>query len=85
MSRGFLLGVDIGGTFTDLSLLDERGRLFSYKTESTPEDLTRGVLEGIALAAADFGLSPREFLERTLYFGHGTTIATKLGQITTAL
>ena len=50
-----LLGVDIGGTFTDLCLLDERGRVSTYKTPSTLEDLLGGVLEGIALAAAEPG------------------------------
>ncbi|MDP6086786.1 MAG: hydantoinase/oxoprolinase family protein [Nitrospinota bacterium] len=87
-----LLGVDIGGTFTDLCLLDERGRVSTYKTPSTLEDLLGGVLEGIALAAADHGEGARDFLEKTVYFGHGTTIATnallqrrgaRLGLITT--
>lgn len=87
-----LLGVDIGGTFTDICLLDERGRVSTYKTPSTLDDLLGGVLEGIALAAADHGESARNFLEKTVYFGHGTTIATnallqrrgaRLGLITT--
>ncbi|MBI2881733.1 MAG: hydantoinase/oxoprolinase family protein [Candidatus Tectomicrobia bacterium] len=72
----FLLGIDIGGTFTDLCLLDERRQLLTYKTASTPEDLLQGVLDGIRLAAADQGVPLREFLQRVVYLGHGTTIAT---------
>lgn len=68
--------MDIGGTFTDLCLLDDRGELFTHKAASTPENLLRGVLEGVGLAAAGQGLPSRELLERTVYFGHGTTIAT---------
>lgn len=71
-----LLGIDIGGTFTDICLLHGDGRVQTYKTASTPEEPLDGVLEGIRLAAGDSGLSLRQFLEKTVYFGHGTTIAT---------
>jgi N-methylhydantoinase A len=67
------LGVDSGGTFTDICLFDEDGaRIEVWKTTSTPEDPSRGIVQGLteaidrfALAAADIG-----------YFGHGTTVAT---------
>lgn len=48
----------------------------TYKTPSTPDDPLRGVLEGIRLVGTDFGLTSEQFLEKVVYFGHGTTIAT---------
>ncbi|MYH70136.1 MAG: hypothetical protein F4147_08575, partial [Gammaproteobacteria bacterium] len=45
----YRLGVDVGGTFTDLLLIDEqRGATFTAKVPSTPEDSSIGVLNGIA-------------------------------------
>ena len=44
----YRLGVDVGGTFTDILLIDEdTGRTFRAKTSSTPEDQSIGVLRGI--------------------------------------
>ncbi|MDZ4278829.1 MAG: hydantoinase/oxoprolinase N-terminal domain-containing protein, partial [Dehalococcoidia bacterium] len=59
-----ILGVDVGGTFTDFLLWD-RGRLAVYKRPSTPDDPARGVLEGLAEA----GWAPDEAV-------HGSTVAT---------
>jgi N-methylhydantoinase A len=67
------IGVDSGGTFTDVCLFDEAsGRIAVWKVSSTPEDpseaVARGVEEGLAqVAAAGADVS---------YFGHGTTVAT---------
>jgi N-methylhydantoinase A len=45
----YRLGVDVGGTFTDLLLIDESsGETFSAKVPSTPADSSIGVLNGIA-------------------------------------
>jgi N-methylhydantoinase A len=67
------IGIDIGGTFTDLQILDERsGALRSLKTPTTPEDPSIGLLTGIEEAAARFGFSISDI--RILL--HGTTIAT---------
>jgi N-methylhydantoinase A len=44
----YRIAADIGGTFTDLVLLDERGTMRVDKTPSTPNDFTRGVLRGVA-------------------------------------
>src|SRR5579884_1733392 len=54
---GSILGVDVGGTFTDF-LLWERGRLRVYKRPSTPDDPARAVLLGLA----EMGAAPREVL-----------------------
>ena len=70
VERRYQLGIDIGGTFTDLSLLDrETGQHISLKTPTVPADPTRGVANGIALLAQQ-GIHPSEIG----YFVHGTTI-----------
>lgn len=70
---GVRIGIDIGGTFTDLHIFDERsGALHACKTLSTPEDPSAGLLAGIAEAGARFGFAAADV--RLLL--HGTTIAT---------
>lgn len=67
------IAVDIGGTFTDLQILDERsGRRFAHKTPTTPEDPSIGLMEGIVSAAGRFGFG----LDDVGLVLHGTTIAT---------
>ncbi len=71
---GWRVGVDSGGTFTDICMVEETtGELRVWKVPSTPDDPSRaiaaGVVEGLATAAK---AKPSE----TTYFGHGTTVAT---------
>ena len=67
------LGVDVGGTFTDLLLHDsESGRVWVAKTPSTPDDQSIGVLEGIRLIGAQASIAASD-LDALL---HGTTVAT---------
>lgn len=69
----YRLGVDVGGTFTDLLLLDERtGETWTAKVPSTPADQSIGVLNGIARVCERAGIDP----ERITRVMHGTTIAT---------
>ncbi|MGB3772338.1 MAG: hydantoinase/oxoprolinase family protein [Rhodococcus sp. (in: high G+C Gram-positive bacteria)] len=69
----YRLGVDVGGTFTDVLLLEETtGSTFRAKTPSTPADQSVGVLNGIAKVCADAGIEPSE-IGQVL---HGTTVAT---------
>ncbi|NTA40257.1 hydantoinase/oxoprolinase family protein [Agrobacterium salinitolerans] len=70
------LGVDIGGTFTDLVLLDEKGQLTTTKALSTPGELEVGVFNAIQNAAEQIGLDGDGLLARVSSFGHGTTQAT---------
>jgi N-methylhydantoinase A len=69
------IGIDVGGTFTDLVLVDGDGRITLDKHPTTPRDQSDGVLGGIARLAAREGLSPKELLERTARIVHGTTTA----------
>lgn len=69
----YRLGVDVGGTFTDILLIDEAtGDTFRAKTSSTPGDQSVGVLRGIERACADAGVSMSDIAE----VFHGTTVAT---------
>jgi len=69
----YRLGVDVGGTFTDLLLIDEsNGETFRAKVPSTPADQSAGVLEGIRRVCAIAGIDPSAISELM----HGTTIAT---------
>ncbi|MEO8749562.1 MAG: hydantoinase/oxoprolinase family protein [Allobranchiibius sp.] len=69
----YRLGVDVGGTFTDLLLINEdTGETFREKTPSTPEDQSIGVLRGVQQVCKDAGVELREI--RSLL--HGTTVAT---------
>jgi N-methylhydantoinase A/oxoprolinase/acetone carboxylase beta subunit len=67
------LGVDIGGTFTDLALLEEgTGRLFVGKVLTTYGDLAQGVLDGVRSLLARSAVTP----QRVRKVVHGTTLAT---------
>jgi len=67
------IGIDIGGTFTDLQVLDQRtGRSGSVKTPTTPEDPSIGLMAGVDEAARRFGFA----LGDISLLLHGTTIAT---------
>lgn len=86
----YRLGVDVGGTFTDLLLINEAsGETFSAKVPSTPADSSIGVLNGIARICEQNGIAP----ERITHVMHGTTVATntvlegkgaRVGLVTTA-
>ena len=70
-----MLGIDVGGTFTDLVALDGKGGLHSTKTPSTP-DPSIGVMNGIAKIAGMLGEETGHFLSRCSLIVHGTTVAT---------
>jgi N-methylhydantoinase A len=75
MSEDVIIGVDTGGTFTDVTVLDRRtGRLFNAKTATTPQDQSRGFLDGVQAGLVGAGLAPAG-VTRVL---HGTTVATNL-------
>ncbi|HKU96104.1 MAG TPA: hydantoinase/oxoprolinase family protein [Vineibacter sp.] len=70
------VGVDVGGTFTDLVVQDVDGRMAVAKVPSVPADPSRGVLDAVAKAASQAALSVGDFLAGCAGFVHGSTIAT---------
>lgn len=69
----YRLGVDVGGTFTDLLLIDEEsGRTWRDKVPSTPDDPSRAVIAGTKAITQVAGIRPSEISQ----FLHGTTVAT---------
>ncbi|RMF97228.1 MAG: hydantoinase/oxoprolinase family protein [Gammaproteobacteria bacterium] len=85
----YRLGVDVGGTFTDLLLVDEKtGNIHTAKVPSTPHDSSIGVLNGIERVCRNAGIDPTAIT----HVMHGTTVATntilegsgaKVGLVTT--
>lgn len=73
---GYRIGIDTGGTFTDVVVGDASGILSVGKALTTRERISRGLLEGLAVAAAPLGLDARTLLERTTVFIYGSTRAT---------
>ena len=69
----YRLGVDVGGTFTDLILVDEKsGSIHTAKVPSTPADSSIGVMNGVAKVCDNAGVDPSEIAQVM----HGTTVAT---------
>src|SRR5215475_2848355 len=66
----YTIGIDVGGTFTDLVAIDAAGRTVFAKSLSTPSDQSIGVIAGLEELARRLGLSVAEMLV------HGTTVAT---------
>src|SRR3989440_4021106 len=72
----YRIGVDVGGTFTDLVAIDEGGLTTLAKVPSPPEDPSLGVLEGLSQLAGRFGVDRAALLRDTERIVHGTTVAT---------
>jgi len=89
LSISYRLGVDVGGTFTDVLLLNEQnGQIYTAKVPSTPRDSSIGVLAGIEKVCANANVT----LSEITHVMHGTTVATntvltgtgaKVGLVTT--
>lgn len=70
------IGIDVGGTFTDLVAIDETGRTVFAKSPSTPSDQSIGVMAGLDELARRLDLSRADMLGKTQRLIHGTTVAT---------
>ena len=69
----WLIGIDVGGTFTDFYAVDTRsGAVRLFKHPSTPSNPSDAIVEGLAAMADEFGIDP----DRVERIGHGTTVAT---------
>ena len=72
----YTIGIDVGGTFTDIVVTSVDGATTIAKAATTPRDQSDGVLDGIARAAAALNLTPAALLGQTGRIVHGTTVAT---------
>jgi N-methylhydantoinase A len=68
------LGVDVGGTFTDLIIVDDAGKVTVHKVPSTPADPSQGTMQGALELCGTVGAQPGEIGQ----FFHGTTVATNI-------
>ena len=69
----YMIGVDVGGTFTDLSVFDtEKEEIFNYKLSSTPGDPSQAIVDGISAVLGLLNLQAGQIS----YLAHGTTVAT---------
>ncbi len=89
---GYLVGIDIGGTFTDCAIVDRAGRLLTTKVPSTPQDFSQGMMDALRTGARELELSLEDFCRDIAFLSHGTTVGTntiiqkrgaKVGLITT--
>jgi N-methylhydantoinase A len=71
----YRMGIDVGGTFTDLVLARADGSIALAKSPTTPEDQSLGVVNGIGVLASGEGLDLTSLLARTSAIVHGTTTA----------
>ena len=72
----FTIGVDVGGTYTDLVATDQTGRTVFAKSPSTPADQSVGVMTGLEELARRLGVTRAAMLAATDRLVHGTTVAT---------
>ncbi|NMO02015.1 hydantoinase/oxoprolinase family protein [Gordonia sp. TBRC 11910] len=76
MNQRLYVGVDTGGTFTDVVVMDETGAVLTNKAPTTPQALEDGVFAALRLIAGERGESLADMLAQVASFGHGTTQAT---------
>ncbi|WP_088318629.1 hydantoinase/oxoprolinase family protein [Kineosporia sp. R_H_3] len=69
----FVIGVDVGGTFTDAVLDDDTGQMISAKVPSTPANYADGVVDALAALATQLDIGLDALLAGTHHIAHGTT------------
>jgi N-methylhydantoinase A len=88
----YLVGIDIGGTFTDCAIVDRAGTLLTTKVPSTPQDFSQGMMDALQTGAEALELTLDDFCRDIAFLSHGTTVGTntiiqkkgaKVGLITT--
>ena len=72
----YLVGIDIGGTFTDCAIVDRAGRLLTTKVPSTPQDFSQGMMDALGAGAKALGVGLGEFCGDIAFLSHGTTVGT---------
>jgi len=71
-----MVGVDVGGTFTDLVFIDQQGGVGVVKVPSTPADPSLAVMNALERAGGTLGQALKEFLAEVVRICHGTTVST---------
>ena len=74
----YLCGIDIGGTFTDCAIVDDRGRITTAKVPSTPANPAEAFVAALASGADALGITLAELLGSAEQVMHGTTVATNI-------
>ena len=75
MNGSYVVGVDIGGTFTDCVVADDKGQMTYGKASSTPQNFAEGVIDALRDAAKNLGLGGvKDLLGATRLFYHACTI-----------
>ncbi|MGU3431968.1 hydantoinase/oxoprolinase family protein [Actinomycetes bacterium M1A6_2h] len=69
----YVIGVDVGGTFTDAVLDDSSGTVLAAKAPSTPPDYSQGVIDVLEVLAEQLGCPIETMLADTHHIAHGTT------------
>jgi N-methylhydantoinase A len=72
----YTIGIDVGGTFTDIVVATPHGSTITAKAASTPRNQADGALDGVARAAAALNMTLHDLLAATGRIVHGTTVAT---------
>jgi N-methylhydantoinase A len=72
----YLVGVDIGGTFTDCVVIDESGAVTTAKAPSTPGNFAQGMIDAISGAAEKLGIEAGDLYRQVALLSHGTTVGT---------
>ena len=72
----YLVGIDIGGTFTDCAIVDRAGKLLTTKVPSTPPDFARGMMDALGAGAQALGITLDDFCHDIAFLSHGTTVGT---------
>ena len=75
-TSGGVMGIDTGGTFTDVVFIDSKGVVWSDKALTTPGDLSKGVLAALSSLADKKRITLPGLLETVGRIKHGTTVAT---------
>lgn len=75
-AKKYIVGIDTGGTFTDVTVVDSEGYVTSAKSPSTPKNFAEGVINGLREAATLLNISEAELISNSEVINHGMTVAT---------
>ncbi|WP_078427716.1 hydantoinase/oxoprolinase family protein [Alkalihalobacterium alkalinitrilicum] len=76
MADLYQIGIDMGGTFTDIVVINQKGEMWTDKADTTPKNLIEGLVASIENVSEQMGISNTSLLNQCSRFVHGTTIVT---------